>query len=161
MISIISKDITTVDAGLIVHCVNCQHIMGSGVAKALYTKWPKVKQQYMERSNEAFSLGSVDFVDVGDGISRSQLYVANLYGQEYCGNDGKRYGDVDAVGNALTYIFEMAHHILVDLDTDAIHIPYLMSCDRAGLSWENEIFPIITNLSVTNPLIQVNICRID
>ena len=30
----------------IVHQVNCQNVMGSGVAKAIYTKWPEVKIEY-------------------------------------------------------------------------------------------------------------------
>ena len=40
----IVQDITTVEPpGIIAHGVNCQNIMGSGVAKALFQKWPLVR----------------------------------------------------------------------------------------------------------------------
>lgn len=42
--NIIKKDITTIDEGVILHQVNCQNAMGSGVAKALFSKWPQIKQ---------------------------------------------------------------------------------------------------------------------
>jgi O-acetyl-ADP-ribose deacetylase (regulator of RNase III) len=42
------QDITTVTApAIIMHGVNCQRTMQSGIAKALYTKWPEVKEEYM------------------------------------------------------------------------------------------------------------------
>ena len=31
------KDITKINTGVIMHQVNCKNVMGSGVAKALYT----------------------------------------------------------------------------------------------------------------------------
>ena len=40
------KDITTITKGVIMHQVNCQDVMGSGVAKALYTKYPQVKDEF-------------------------------------------------------------------------------------------------------------------
>jgi len=40
------KDITTITKGVIMHQVNCQDVMGSGVAKALYTKYPQVKEEF-------------------------------------------------------------------------------------------------------------------
>ena len=40
------KDITTITKGVIMHQVNCKNVMGSGVAKALYTKHPQVKDEF-------------------------------------------------------------------------------------------------------------------
>ena len=40
------KDITSITKGVIMHQVNCQNVMGSGVAKALYTKYPQVKLEF-------------------------------------------------------------------------------------------------------------------
>ena len=40
------KDITSITKGVIMHQVNCQNVMGSGVAKALYTKYPQVKSEF-------------------------------------------------------------------------------------------------------------------
>ena len=43
---IINKDITTLKKGILLQQVNCQNAMGSGVAKAIYTRWPIVKEEY-------------------------------------------------------------------------------------------------------------------
>ena len=43
---IINKDITTLKKGILIQQVNCQNAMGSGVAKAIYQKWPQVKNEY-------------------------------------------------------------------------------------------------------------------
>lgn len=40
------KDITSITKGIVMHQVNCQNVMGSGVAKALYTKYPQVKSEF-------------------------------------------------------------------------------------------------------------------
>ena len=40
------NDITKITKGVILHQVNCQDKMGAGVAKALYTKYPKIKEEY-------------------------------------------------------------------------------------------------------------------
>ena len=42
----ITADITTITEGAILHQVNCQDKLGAGVALALATKYPKVKQRY-------------------------------------------------------------------------------------------------------------------
>jgi O-acetyl-ADP-ribose deacetylase (regulator of RNase III) len=39
----IQGDITETELDFIAHGVNCQNTMGSGVAKALFTKWIGVK----------------------------------------------------------------------------------------------------------------------
>lgn len=39
------------DNDVIIHIVNDQGIMGSGLAYALYKKWPKVKERYLEIHN--------------------------------------------------------------------------------------------------------------
>lgn len=46
MISIISGDLLQAKEAAICHQVNCQNVMGSGVAKAIFTKWPEVKTEY-------------------------------------------------------------------------------------------------------------------
>lgn len=36
-------DITKISQGIIMHQVNCQNVMGAGVAKSLYQIYPRVK----------------------------------------------------------------------------------------------------------------------
>ncbi len=74
----LNKDITTVEApALILHGVNCQRAMGSGVAKALYSKWPQVKEEYMKFSKEEMCLGKTASVKVDDN-----LFVINCWTQD-------------------------------------------------------------------------------
>ena len=46
MPNIIYDDITKSNADYICHQVNCQGVMGSGVAKAIRDKWPQVYEEY-------------------------------------------------------------------------------------------------------------------
>jgi len=75
------SDITEVERGIILNGVNCQHRMGSGLAKAIYTKWPIVRQMYMKHPAE---LGRAILIQVEHG-----LWVANCYTQKFYGFDGK------------------------------------------------------------------------
>lgn len=143
------KDITTVECGIIGHCVNCQGAMGSGVARALYEKWPKVKSQYLQRPTGEGMLGYCDIVVINPLLS-----VGNIYGQFNFGNDGGRYGDPKAVEQGLEYLFRHAIHMGIE----DIFLPYKMASDRAGLDWDTEVLPIINRLDTSNPLVNVHIC---
>jgi hypothetical protein len=90
---IITKDITTVEEGVLINGVNCQRAMGAGVARAYFEKWPQVRQEYMEIFKEAMYLGRFTPVVV----ERNKLYVANCWTQEFYGNDGKIYADPGAI----------------------------------------------------------------
>lgn len=62
---------------IIIHCCNDIFVMGSGVALALLTKWPVVREKYIEwgvRDNP--HLGDVQFIKVEDGLA-----VGNMIGQ--------------------------------------------------------------------------------
>ena len=64
---------------LIVHCVNCQGVMGSGIAKQIKKKWPIVfseYQKYCNRTNKLELMGLAQYVKISP-----DLYVVNLFGQ--------------------------------------------------------------------------------
>ena len=90
---IVNTDILTVTSGIIAHGVNCQGAMGSGVAKVLYTKYPEVREVFMQVGKG--DLGSVTIVPV-----TSELTVVNCYTQEFYGYDGKRYADLEALASS-------------------------------------------------------------
>lgn len=148
------RDITTVTNGILAHGVNCLGVMGSGVAGAIRSKWPKVFQEYSEYWN-AFDnpneemLGIVQVVDIND-----ELKVANCFTQVKCGNDGKRYANLDAVQEALEGVFAYAD--TYDLQ---IFLPRI-GCGLGGLKWDTEVEPIIKELSEEHPHLLVTICDI-
>lgn len=137
------KDITTVQSpGLIAHGVNCQNAMGSGVAKALFTKWPKVKGEY--HKSGSMTLGAVQFVVIEPG-----LIVANCFTQEYYGRDfGKRYADPRAVYECLE---EVAKYARTEWGLNEVYMPRI-GCGLGGLDWEDDVVPSLESIEKDWPL---------
>lgn len=123
------------DVVVIPHCCNDTGLMGKGVAKALYTKWPRVRSKYMEHPK---MLGMVSYAREDDG----KTIICNMIGQDgvmvgfnkdgtAVGNDGRppiRYSKLaiammDVAGKAESY---------GDVE---IHCP-IFGCDLAGGNWD-------------------------
>lgn len=120
-------DITQVTKGIIVHQVNCQGVMGSGVAKALYTKWPEVKKQFLKYStvpNEDL-LGVIQNVWISD-----ELVVVNGFSQFDYGTSSRRYTSYDAVDN----VFRQVAYLQRQLDL-SVYVPYSYGCGLGGGDW--------------------------
>jgi len=134
-ITFVKQDITTVTEGVIAHGVNCQVAMGSGVAKALYEKWPNVRNQFLKRHYYGPKyLGKVDYVKEG------LVTIANCYTQEFYGRKIRIYASPQAVKEALFQVVGNAHVYAVPL-----HLPRI-ACGLAGLSWETEVGPMLTTI---------------
>lgn len=74
----IKGDIRDTELDHIAHGVNCQNVMGSGVAKALYEKWPEVKSIYHEEGHVV--LGAISSVDCwGYNKTVWNCYTQNHY----------------------------------------------------------------------------------
>ncbi len=145
----IEKDITTVQApAIIAHGVNCQNAMGSGVARAIYMKWPVVKAEYhaVFRSKHPMfhvSVGDVQFVEV-----EPTLVVANCFTQNKYGRDGKRYANPEALEKAL---WQVQDHATFVLGIKKIHIPRI-GAGLGGLDWEDDVEPILHNIENLAPV---------
>ena len=72
MVRIIKGDLTQSSAKYICHQVNCQGVMGSGVAKQIRGKWPEVFDKYKQA-------------------------IINIFGQLKFGRDGQRYTNFEAL----------------------------------------------------------------
>jgi len=146
----ILKDIAKVQPpGIIAHGVNCQNVMGSGVAKALYTQWPEVKSEYHQWGS--MILGDAQFIEVEPG-----LVVANCFTQEEYGRDGRRYASTRAIRDSMELVAARAHQ----LEIYQIHIPKI-GCGLGGLDWKGEVEPLLLeteeNLSVTFVVCEVTL----
>lgn len=78
MIKYVKGDLLNAEQLIIVHQCNAQDTMGSGVAKAIRTKYPKAYHEYLEYFRhipKSERMGKVQFCNVGDKL------VANLVGQ--------------------------------------------------------------------------------
>lgn len=121
-------DITNVTKGVIVHQVNAQGVMGSGVAKAIKDKWPQVYGAYKMHYDEGLcGLGSMHMVRI-----TGELHVCNLVGQRYYGRDGKQYTDYEAQAKALHSLKDwMNYHYRESKD---VHHP-MMGAGLGGGDW--------------------------
>ena len=133
MIKHIKCDIFESGADVICHQVNCQGVMGSGIAKQVRERYPWVYAEY----KECCSLSS-DYILLG---GYQQVYidekraVLNVFGQRYYGYDGKCYTNYDALKQAFEDISKTYRN-------KTIAIPYLMGCARGGGDW-NIVYKII------------------
>lgn len=141
MLNYRTGDLLESGADYICHQVNCQGVMGSGVAKQIRDKWPIVYAKYRERieetAAEAASLGfnslSVEEMLLGNFQTvklPNHGWVINMFAQLNYGYDGKRYTSYDAFYDCL----ERMARILPKNAT--IAFPYKIGCDRGGADWD-------------------------
>ena len=145
MIKHIKCDIFESGADVILHQVNCQGVMGSGVAKQVQEKYPKVFDTYKALCSSigaSILLGVAQSVKVANGKR-----IVNLFAQENFGYDGKCYTDYEALRRCL----ENARDVIVD-KYDTIAIPYLMGCHRGGGDW-NVVYKMIEEIFKDNDVL--------
>ncbi len=118
---------------ILVHQVNCQGAMGSGLAGQLMKKYPRLKPAYKEYcdfysdGNPKNLLGKVFFYEAPDGKT-----IANIFGQFTYGRDKNTvYTDHDALIEGLVKVgYRMK-------DTKkSVGIPYKIGCGLANGDWK-------------------------
>ena len=113
---------------VIAHQVNCQGVMGAGLAKQIRDKYPQVYREYQEECMFEYAvnlLGSCQLIKIDDS-----KWIANLFGQDGYGRD-KRYTDYEAIYKALNNLAVQ----MLDNGMNSVAIPYNMSCGLAGGDW--------------------------
>lgn len=145
MIKIIKGNLFDTTAPIIAHQVNCQGVMGSGIAKQVKEKYPLVFEAYKNYCKEnKDKLGKVLLLDSSGNEqldSEKKPYIANLFGQDNYGYDGKQYTNIDAFKEACVGLYIKAQM----LGIDTIAMPYKIGCDRGGASW-SEVYMILESL---------------
>lgn len=135
---IIDGDIFDSNADAIVHQVNCQGVMGAGVARQVRDKYPNVYVEYRAlcdryRNNTAALLGYVLGIECGN------VFILNCFAQDGYGAGGC-YTDYDALA-------ECFQTINGAFRGKRIAIPYQIGCGLGGGDW-NVVSDIIeTELS--------------
>ena len=121
---VVPGDLFDVTEGIIAHQVNCQGVMGSGVAAVVKRLYPKAFERYAEfcdanSDNRAALLGIVQPVLVADGLK-----VLNVFGQEGFGSPTRNtsYDATDVAWEKIGRAF----------GDRTIYIPYLMGCALGG-----------------------------
>lgn len=143
----IKKDITTIlGPAVIAHGVNCQRTMGSGVAKALYEKWPQVRENYMQYGS--MELGDIQPIQVG-----TNSWVVNCFTQHKFGTDGDKYANEESLYKALYRCALFAQGIGIS----HIYSPRI-GCGLGGLNWKMDVYPIFLKIQRTFPFVVFTIC---
>lgn len=128
MIKVVIGDVLEAREDIICHQVNCQGVMGSGVAKALYYKWPVIKKDYMRFCSQFKEpknlLGKYQLVEIA-----KDRFVANIFGQLDYGRDkNHRYTDYTALANSFDAICKEQHD-------KSLAFPFGFGCGLANGDW--------------------------
>jgi O-acetyl-ADP-ribose deacetylase (regulator of RNase III) len=129
---------------VILQQVNCQGVMGSGVAKAIRDKYPQVYTQYSwmvensdPRQPSSQLLGNRQMIEV-----EKNKFVVNLFAQDFFGRDGRQYTNYEALRQSLMNLkYGLDARCLTD---ENVHHP-MIGAGLGGGDWE-VIQPIIENI---------------
>jgi O-acetyl-ADP-ribose deacetylase (regulator of RNase III) len=135
MVKHIEGNIIDSRADIIFHQVNCQGVMGSGLAKQLREWCPVHYEDYKYFCDTAPApealLGEYIFTPYD---IENKLYICGIFGQFNYGHDGKCYTSYNAVRRALINVKVMANR-----NEDRSYrfaVPYKMCCGLAGGNWD-------------------------
>lgn len=128
------------------HQVNCQDVMGAGVAKVLYTKYPQVKEKFHQLATQpdyntpTKRFGLVQPVRISD-----QLVVLNSFSQLYYGRKKDVvYTDHQALLTNLSKLdaYAKKHNL-------PAYVPARIGCGLAGGDWATIEKYIKENTNIT------------
>lgn len=128
MIKIVEGNLLNAFEDIIGHQVNCQGVMGSGVAKLLRDKYSNLYpsyKQFCNNYNPHDLLGKCHIIKTGD------KYTANLFGQLNYGRQKVRYTDYEALKESLTTLKEEAQQRGL-----RVALPFNIGCGLANGDWD-------------------------
>lgn len=126
-------------ADIIAHQVNCQGVMGAGLAKQIKRKFPNVFESYQKRCQEAKAVNRIPLGDVQlVYILATRQYVANLFAQNGYGT-GHRMTDYPSLEKCFQKLNSMDPLL-------TIAIPDHIGCGLAGGDWDGVVYPMIKRI---------------
>lgn len=144
-------DIFNSKADVIAHQVNALGGFGSGIAKTIKEKFPRVCEQYKKAiENESLKLGMCQVVKTNPNQDDNRL-IANLCGQYNYGKEDKRYTNYEAIYTAL----EKLAQYCVENNVKSVAFPYKMSCGLAKADWNVILAMIISTFQKTDISIEI------
>lgn len=127
MIKIVEGNILDATEDIIGHQVNCQGVMGAGLAKQIRNKYPNVYEGYKSKCNNNDKeniLGDCQIIVAEDG-----KFIANLFGQ-YSYGTGITQTNYQALLAALLSLKGNAQY-----HDHSVALPYGIGCGLAGGDW--------------------------
>ena len=119
---ILEQSLLSVTKGVIIHQVNCQHVMGAGIALAIRKMYPQHYQDYM---NSKLYLGAVVTTKIAKDFGIIGMCSQDRYGRD------KRYTDYEAFVTCLKVIANLK----AKAPAVAYYMPVGIGCNNAGGDW--------------------------
>lgn len=129
MVHYVKGNLLDSDCNYICHQVNCQGVMGSGIAKQIRERWPYVYSSYCNYCSRHLGpsdrlLGNIWGVRIDD-----VRWVVNMFSQDNFGYDGTRFTSYDAFAKCLTAMQERF------VRGSKIGFPKNIGCGLGGGNW--------------------------
>ena len=135
MVKVVDGDVLTAFDNNVVaigHQVNCQGVMGAGLAKQIRSQYPAIYNQYKIACNKCQPLlGKIQPISVGNN-----KFIVNIFGQDRYGRSGT-YTDYNALNKALIK--------MKDYFTGDLALPYGIGAGLAGGDW-SRVSDIISSI---------------
>jgi O-acetyl-ADP-ribose deacetylase (regulator of RNase III) len=126
---------------IICHQVNCKGVMGSGIAKQIKDKWPKVHRDYcfhIERmyngdfaSKSSDLLGMITWTELENG-----KYIMNFFSQDKFLPRDICHTDYEAFTDCCRTLKKFITEYNLDKLNTIIGFPYKIGCGLAGGNWD-------------------------
>jgi O-acetyl-ADP-ribose deacetylase (regulator of RNase III) len=141
---IIKGNILDVENSLICHQVNCQGVMGAGLAQQIRDEWPEVHESYKQKIKQyefyhnrifgfvdtSFLLGAIDAVPVTHGNC-----VINMFGQDNYGRQ-QQQTSYKALHDCLLELKNRIYQVGGEYEKKVVCFPYKIGCGLGGGDWE-------------------------
>ena len=146
-IHVVKGDIFNTHCNIICHQVNCQGVMGHGIAKQVKEKYKGVFNEYKRycdahADNREALLGEALIVDIDYGaavldwlVDKERKYIANIFGQLTYGTGLRTDYKALVLGLEVVANFAKEHNL-------SVAIPYKIGCGLAGGDW-NKVTTLI------------------
>lgn len=142
MSNYINGNILDVKNSIIFQVVNCQGIMGGGLAFSIIKKWPEVYSGYIDKIrfykkdyesaygafHTSFLLGEINYTKVSD-----DNIVLNLFAQDNIGTKNRQLCYKSFL--ECLHKFETQKEFFSDLQNKKLCFPYKIGCGLAGGDW--------------------------
>lgn len=155
------------------HQVNCKGGFGRGIAGTIATKYPHIKDFYVQFVNfytggsnhnsqilaqdSSVLLGKVQILQIFDPKfdEKPNRFIANLFGQDDYGADPEKlYTNYEALGNSLERLSGVLGGLCGEPSKRlTIAFPYKMSCGLANGDW-NIVLGMINEFAKSSPYIE-------
>lgn len=126
---------------IICHQVNCQRVMGAGIAKQIRDKWPEVYDDYCFNIDRMYDgdfaskssdlLGMITWTELENG-----RYIMNFFSQDKFLPRDVCHTDYEAFTNCCRTLKKFITEYNLDKSKTIIGFPYKIGCGLAGGNWD-------------------------